>query len=54
VSVWTQYWPSGGKKAESHWRGMIAEGLAVRWDQSGEQVRRVILAGYDVKAAPEE
>ena len=35
TSTWTQWWPSGQKKAESAWRGFSAHGLARRWDISG-------------------
>lgn len=40
VSVWTQFWPNGRKKAESQWRGRIADGLATGWDASGKEVSR--------------
>jgi antitoxin component YwqK of YwqJK toxin-antitoxin module len=35
ISIWTQYWPNGKKKAESSWRGYKAEGPAMRWDSNG-------------------
>jgi hypothetical protein len=44
ASVWTQYWPNGRKKAESRWRGKIADGPAIRWDSSGKEVGRVRFA----------
>ena len=33
--VWTQYWPGGGMKSESHWRGAFAHGPARVWDRDG-------------------
>jgi hypothetical protein len=41
VSVWTQYWPNGRKKAESHWRGKFADGPATLWDARGQEISRV-------------
>jgi hypothetical protein len=35
TSVWTQFWDNGNKKAESSWRGPVANGEARRWDQRG-------------------
>jgi antitoxin component YwqK of YwqJK toxin-antitoxin module len=35
TSTWTQWWPGGGKKAESTWRGSKADGLARRWQADG-------------------
>lgn len=35
VSIWTQYWPDGAKKAESQWRALHAEGMAKRWGRDG-------------------
>jgi hypothetical protein len=34
-SVWTRYWPNGQKKAESTWRGLEADGKALRWNPDG-------------------
>jgi antitoxin component YwqK of YwqJK toxin-antitoxin module len=36
VSVWTQFWPNGAKRAESSWRGFLCDGLAILWDQDGK------------------
>jgi len=33
--IWTQYWPSGRKKAESSWRNKRCEGTATRWNKAG-------------------
>jgi hypothetical protein len=44
VSVWTQFWPNGSKKAESHWRGKLADGTAVCWDAAGQTVSRARFA----------
>ena len=41
TSVWTQYWPNGRRKAESHWRGRFADGLATCWNVNGREVSRV-------------
>lgn len=40
VGTWTQYWPGGRKKAESHWRGRVADGSATVWDREGNEVGR--------------
>jgi formylglycine-generating enzyme required for sulfatase activity len=40
TGVWTQYWPNGHKKAESHWRGKIADGPATLWNCTGREVSR--------------
>jgi hypothetical protein len=47
-AVWTQYWPNGSRKCESAWNtkpmardlkrsffGMVADGAAKQWDESG-------------------
>jgi antitoxin component YwqK of YwqJK toxin-antitoxin module len=34
-SLWTQYWPSGRKKAESTWKDFACNGLATVWDRDG-------------------
>jgi formylglycine-generating enzyme required for sulfatase activity len=49
VSVWTQFWPNGGKKAESHWQGRVAEGLAICWDQNGKEVSHAAFAAGQAK-----
>ncbi|NOS70988.1 MAG: hypothetical protein HOP33_13785, partial [Verrucomicrobia bacterium] len=36
ISVWTQFWESGGKKSESHWRGFKADVRARSWDRDGK------------------
>ncbi len=41
ASTWTQYWPSGAKKAESTWKNHRCKGVATRWDSSGGIVGRV-------------
>jgi hypothetical protein len=51
-SVWTQYRPNGRKSAESHWRGKMADGLAVCWDPSGNEVSRALFAAGQMKAEP--
>lgn len=35
TSKWTQWWPNGAVKSESTWRDFHAEGMAKRWDASG-------------------
>jgi hypothetical protein len=48
-AVWTQYWPNGQKKVESHWNtrpvardldrsffGLVADGPALHWNEDGE------------------
>lgn len=40
VGTWTQFAPDGSKRFESRWRGKLAEGIAVAWDERGlERVR---------------
>ncbi len=52
TGVWTQYWPNGQKKVESHWNlrpeardlkrlfyGYVAEGTATHWDENGNQLQ---------------
>jgi hypothetical protein len=47
-AVWTQFWPNGGKKSESHWNtrpeardlkhsfiGLVADGPAKQWSEDG-------------------
>ena len=41
TSTFTQFWPNGQKKSESHWRGRFAEGLALRFTPEGKQESRV-------------
>jgi hypothetical protein len=38
TAVWTQWWESGQMRAQSHWRGFRAEGVARRWNRDGELV----------------
>jgi hypothetical protein len=45
TGVWTQYWANGRKKAQSHWRGMFADGLALCWDSSGKELSRMEFIG---------
>lgn len=40
ASVWTQAWPGGAKKSESHWRGMFANGPATCWAEDGSVTSR--------------
>ena len=40
TSVWTQYWPGGGKKAQSAWRNHHAHGEAACWGRDGKIVSR--------------
>ena len=51
-SLWTQFWPNGTKKAESLWRGKLADGLAVCWDPSGKELSRVRFAAGQMKSEP--
>jgi len=39
---WTQYWPNGDKRVESHWAGVKADGAAKRWDRSGHIISDVM------------
>jgi antitoxin component YwqK of YwqJK toxin-antitoxin module len=38
ISTWTQFWENGNKKAESTWRGFVADGKARRWERNGKPV----------------
>ena len=44
VSVWTQYWPGGAKRSESHWRGAVADGPATCWAADGSVASRARFA----------
>jgi hypothetical protein len=39
-SLWTQYWPSGRKKAESTWKDFTCNGMSTVWDRDGEVISR--------------
>ena len=53
TSVWTQWWPNGGRKAESSWRDSRCEGIATRWDRSGKVISKHEFAnGNIVKRNP--
>jgi antitoxin component YwqK of YwqJK toxin-antitoxin module len=41
-SRWTQWWPNGVKKAESHWIGKVCHGQAKTWDREGSLITDVI------------
>jgi hypothetical protein len=41
-SQWTQWWPNGVKKAESHWIAKICNGPAKTWDYEGNLVTDVL------------
>lgn len=47
--VWTQWWPNGQKKSESHWNGLVAEGRASRWDEAGKLVQEVEFVNGETK-----
>ena len=53
VSVWTQYWPGGQKKAESRWRGRFADGPATLWDARGQEIRCVEFCGGRAVSLPQ-
>jgi hypothetical protein len=38
ASTWTQFWPSGAKRAESSWKDFKADGEATLWDESGKVI----------------
>ena len=38
-STWTQWWPSGARKATSTWKGFKCHGPAMVYDRSGNQIR---------------
>jgi len=39
TSIWTQYWPNGHKRAQSHWRNFMCNGTATLWDREEREVR---------------
>lgn len=46
-SLWTQYWPSGIKKAESTWKNFKGHGTSTVWDRNGQVISRTEFAdGY--------
>jgi formylglycine-generating enzyme required for sulfatase activity len=47
TSIWTQWWPTGTKKARSSWRNFMCEGTAILWDLSGNvESERTFLSGH--------
>ncbi len=38
ISIWTQYWPNGQKKARSYWKNFMCHGSAELWNPSGELI----------------
>lgn len=42
AGTWTQFWPGGNKRAESHWRGRFAHGLALTWAPDGTELSRAV------------
>jgi formylglycine-generating enzyme required for sulfatase activity len=40
ISTWTQFWPNGQKKHESHWLGEVCTGSATAWDYTGKVTGR--------------
>jgi hypothetical protein len=40
TGIWTQFWDNGMKKAESTWRGLVANGKASLWDRRGRLVSK--------------
>jgi hypothetical protein len=53
TGTWTQFWPNGRKKAESHWRSKFAEGPATLWDASGRQTSWVEFSGGETARVPQ-
>ncbi|MHC4060246.1 MAG: toxin-antitoxin system YwqK family antitoxin, partial [Planctomycetota bacterium] len=37
-STWTQYWPTGRKKAESTWKDFKCNGMSTVWDRDGDVI----------------
>lgn len=52
TSAFSQFWPNGQKKSESHWHGRFAEGLALRFDTEGVEVGRAQFVHGEMKARP--
>ena len=48
VSVWTQWWLNGGKKAESTWRNFKCHGVSTCWDMSGKAISQVTFANGEL------
>ena len=44
-STWTQFWPNGQKRVQSHWAGVKADGLATQWDREGRVVTEAHFKG---------
>ncbi len=38
AGIWTQFWPDGKKRSESHWKNFMANGPARRWNHAGEMI----------------
>jgi hypothetical protein len=38
ISQWTQWWPDGAMRSQSHWRDFHAHGPARRWDRDGHVI----------------
>ena len=47
-SKWTQWWPNGSKKAESHWIGKICNGPAKTWDYKGNLISDVMFENGEI------
>lgn len=41
TAVWTQFWPTGAKKAESAWKQFKCEGTATLWDRDGNEANQM-------------
>jgi hypothetical protein len=41
TTIRTQYWPNGQKKSESTWRNFRLDGVARRWNRSGQLISEV-------------
>ena len=39
TSTWTQWWPAGGRRATSDWKGLRCHGAAKLWDRAGRPVQ---------------
>jgi formylglycine-generating enzyme required for sulfatase activity len=43
--VWTQFWPNGARRSQSHWKKGEAHGPATRWDPQGHVTSMTIFEG---------
>ncbi len=54
TGTWIRYWENGAKRTQSEWRGLKAEGEAIRWEPDGKVAARYRFSGGFAARPPRE